>query len=208
MSPRFWPRPRLPPPPPAPGVPEMTRPPMIAGSGSLTGGLRSGAAPAPPPPSDSNSDRRRLIRGPRDELERRADGGVQRLHELLARRADQLGACRAELDARRLVAVRAVLVEVDPVLRVGPERHRRRMAVRGQRPGQLLVAEVLGHRDREHAPLPAGRKCVGWPKVGTAWLDAVVGTDRHVDRFLVAVEVADQETLVPSLSGPKPSNAG
>jgi len=92
------------------------------------------------------------------------------------------------------------LVEVNPVGRVCPERHRGRVPVGPQRPGELLIAEVLRNGDREHAVLPARVEVRRLSKVRAARLDPIVGTDGNVERLrLVPVEIADNEhaTAVP-----------
>ena len=77
--------------------------------------------------------------------------------------------------------------------------NRGRLAVGDDRPRQLLVAEVLGHGDREDAPLPARQEVRRLAVIGTAGFDAVVGADRNVERlFQVAIEVADSSVKLPS----------
>src|SRR5206468_4666996 len=69
-----------------------------------------------------------------------------------------------------------------------------RLTVRDDRPRQLLVAEVLRHRNREHAPLPPWKKVRRLTLIGPARLDAVVRTDRDVENlFLVSIEVTDEQ---------------
>ena len=60
----------------------------------------------------------------------------------------------------------------------------------------FLLPKSFGTGDREHAVLAAGEEMRRLPEVGTARLDAVVGTDRNVDDLrLVAIEVAEQQRV-------------
>ena len=58
------------------------------------------------------------------------------------------------------------------------------MAVGDDRPRQFLVAEVFGDRYRKHTVLTPGVEVRGLGEIGTAGLDAVVGTDRDVEFLL------------------------
>ena len=55
------------------------------------------------------------------------------------------------------------------------------LAVGHDRPRQLLVAEVLRHRDGEDAPMSARQEMRRLSLVGPAGLDPVVRTDRDVE---------------------------
>src|SRR5206468_8394638 len=70
----------------------------------------------------------------------------------------------------------------------------RRLAVRGQRPGDLAFTEIGRDLDRKQSVLPAGQKMRRLPAIGTAGIDVVVRPDRNVELLLlVAVEVSEQK---------------
>src|SRR5206468_11424668 len=80
------------------------------------------------------------------------------------------------------------------ILRMYAQRNRRGLAVGDDRPGELRVAEILRHRNREDAPLAPRQKMRRLTVVGPARLDAIVRPDGNVDHlFQVAIEVADEE---------------
>src|SRR5262249_33044907 len=61
-------------------------------------------------------------------------------------------------------------------------------------PRQLLIAQVLRHLDREHAPLPAGQKMGRLALIRSARLDLILRPDGNVELlFRVAIEVADEQ---------------
>src|SRR5258708_3699529 len=67
--------------------------------------------------------------------------------------------------------------------------------MRDQRPGEFPGSEILGHRDREDAPLAARQKVRGLTLIGTAGLDAVIRTNGDVELFFqIPIEVADQDS--------------
>src|SRR5579883_1364076 len=69
-----------------------------------------------------------------------------------------------------------------------------RLPVGGDRPGQLLRAEVRGHFDREQSPLPSGQKMCRLALVRTSGLDSIVRTDAEIDFLLrVAVEIPKKQ---------------
>src|SRR5262249_38149398 len=63
------------------------------------------------------------------------------------------------------------------------------------RPRELLRSEVLGDLDRKDTPLAARQEVRRLSHIGTAWLDAIVGSRRKVEFLLrVAIEVSEQQT--------------
>jgi hypothetical protein len=86
-----------------------------------------------------------------------------------------------------------MLEEIDPVRRVRPERDRRGLSVHGNRPRQLLVAEIFRYADREHAVLPTGLEMRRLAVIGAARFDPVVRPDGDVRVDLVAIVVTEQE---------------
>src|SRR5919197_831657 len=75
----------------------------------------------------------------------------------------------------------APVERLDDVVGLRVERDAVGEAVGDDRPRQLLLAEVLRHLDREHAPLTAGLEMRRLPLIGTARLDAVVRSGGDVE---------------------------
>ena len=195
----------------APPPARPARPAPAAGSGAPPRPPRAAsvvvvAGCAPPPRTLGFSGG--LVGDPQVQRERLVDLGVERL-----RPPDdwslQRGARLAEPDDRRLVAVGGVLVEVNPIRGVLPAGHLGFLAVGVDRPRKPLVAEVLGHLDREDAILPSRQKVRRLPDVGSRRLEHVVGADRNVQNlFLIAVVVAEEEHFLAVLRGAPPFEGG
>ena len=116
---------------------------------------------------------------------------------------------RGELHFRRFVAVRDFLVEVQVVFGIQVERHHRRLAVRDQRPRQLLLAEVFRHLDREDRRLTARQEDGRLTVVGPARLDLVVRTDRDLNGLgTIAILVAEDDQVATAVLQFAPSLIG
>lgn len=68
--------------------------------------------------------------------------------------------------------------------------------MRHEDPGELLSGKVLGNLDDKDTPLSPWEKVRRLTAVELAGLDAVVGADRDVERFLeISIEVADKKAI-------------
>src|SRR3954464_2587141 len=145
---------------------------------------------------DPDADLDRLLHGPRERRRR----GHRRSGEFRAR----LRKC----EHRRLVVHPELLERADRIALVQGQRNRIALAIGDDGPGDRFGPEILRHLDHEHAPLPSDLEVRRLTLIRRARLDAVVRTDRDVERFLlIAVVVAEQHAeaavlvLVPAFVG-------
>ena len=128
-------------------------------------------------------ERHRLAHGARERLGRRAGGPVI------------VGPSAANLMTGGSLPLAACLKKSIQYAGFSQNDTDRRLAVGDERPRQLLGAEVLRHRDGEHAPLAAGAgNASAGRSPGPPGSMRLFGPDRNVERLVpVAIEVAEQE---------------
>ena len=69
-----------------------------------------------------------------------------------------------------------------------------------QRPNQLVLAKILGNVHLEDKLSPARKEIRGLPAVGSAWLDAVLASNRNAHVLAeIPIQVAEHQVVGPIL---------